>query len=136
MSDGAINNIIKNAFEIDSDVIINKKGTNERTKREVHLNHGFHKFFETTAFNNGMSVLYVRRLLGQKSGLENSYFKPTWKDLLEGNNKVAGSLSIVDDLTINKENKLRRENTKLKEEQKLINRQLASVVSRLDRIGA
>ena len=118
LSDGAINNIIKNAFEIDSDVRINKKGTNERTKREVPLNHGFRKFFETTAFNNGMSVIYVRRLLGQKSGLEDSYFKPTWKDLLEGNNKVAGYLSIVDDLTINEENKLRNENLILKKKSK------------------
>ncbi|MGD1837409.1 MAG: hypothetical protein ACPKPY_05055 [Nitrososphaeraceae archaeon] len=65
LTDKSIMNMTKKAFEIDSGV--REKGTNK--KREVPLNHGFRKFYETTAFNNGMSVIYVRRLLGQKSGL-------------------------------------------------------------------
>ena len=125
LTDGTLNYIIKTAFEVDSNVRTNNSGSKERTKREVPLNHGFRKFFETVAINNGVSVLYVRRLLGQKSGLEDSYFKPTWKDLLEGNDKVSGYLSIIDELTINEENKLRLENKKLKKELDFTDREIA-----------
>ena len=38
-------------------------------------NHGFRKFFETNAFKAGMDHMYLRRLMGQKSGLEDSYLK-------------------------------------------------------------
>jgi hypothetical protein len=68
----------------------------------------FEKFFETTAIKAGMSPLYVRMLMGQKSGLETSYFKPTISDLLEGNDKVIGYAPIIDALTINEENRLRQ----------------------------
>src|SRR5215208_4024976 len=58
--------------------------------------------------NPGMSPLYARMLMGQKSGLESSYFKPTITDLLEGNDKVIGYSSLMDVLTINEENRLMR----------------------------
>ena len=108
LGEGGVNRIMQMALEVDSGIRERKK-IPERQKRPVSLSHGFRKFFETVAINNGVSVLYVRRLLGQKTGLEDSYFKPTWKELLEGNDKVHGYLSIIDELTINEENKLQKE---------------------------
>ena len=44
-------------------------------------NHGFRKFFETNAFKAGMDHMYLRRLMGQKSGLEDSYLKLSEEEL-------------------------------------------------------
>ncbi len=44
--------------------------------------HGMRKFFETNAFKVGMDHIYIRRLLGQKSGLEDSYLKLSEEELV------------------------------------------------------
>jgi hypothetical protein len=78
--------------------------------------HGLRKAFQTIAIHNGMSSLYAEMLMGHKSGglaLE-SYVKPTENDLLEGNDKMIGYVGIIDALTINEENRLRREVKTLK----------------------
>jgi hypothetical protein len=98
---GAVSGVIEKRAQIKED---NKK----IERRPVMGTHGFRKFFETTAIKAGMSPLYVRMLMGQKSGLETSYFKPTISDLLEGNDKVIGYASLLDVLTINEENRLRQ----------------------------
>jgi hypothetical protein len=92
----------KEAIEIESQ-------SQKRTRYEIMQAHGMRKLFETTAITAGMSPLYVRRLMGQKSGLEDSYFKPTENDLLEGNDKMVGYVGIIDALTINEEHRLRHE---------------------------
>ena len=51
---------------------------------------------------------YPRRLMGQKSGLEDSYLKLSEEDLLEGDSKHIGYLGVIDQLTINEENKLKK----------------------------
>lgn len=79
----------------------------------VMMNHGFRKFFETNAFKAGMDHMYLRRLMGQKSGLEDSYLKLSQEELLEGDSKHVGYIGIIDQLTINEENRLRRENQEL-----------------------
>ena len=76
-------------------------------------NHGLRKFFETNAFKAGMDHMYLRRLMGQKSGLEDSYLKLSQEELLEGDSKHVGYIGIIDQLTINEENRLRRENQEL-----------------------
>jgi integrase len=80
-------------------------------RRPVKETHGFRKFFQTTAIGNGMSPLYAEILMGHQSGglaLE-SYVRPSENDLLEGNDKMIGYAGIIDVLTINEENKLRKE---------------------------
>ena len=72
-------------------------------------NHGFRKFFETNAFKAGMENMYIRRLLGQKSGLEDAYLKLSEGDLLEGDSKHVGYVDVIDQLTIDDSNRLRRE---------------------------
>jgi integrase len=84
--------------------------------RPVKETHGFRKFFQTAAIGNGMSPLYAEILMGHTSGglaLE-SYVRPTENDLLEGNDKMIGYAGVIDVLTINEENKLRREVQTLK----------------------
>ena len=53
--------------------------------------------------------------MGQKSGLEDSYLKLS-EELLEGDSKHVGFVGIIDQLTIDESNKLRREVQTLKQE--------------------
>jgi integrase len=88
-------------------------------RRPVKETHGFRKFFQTTAIGNGMSPLYSEILMGHHSGglaLE-SYLRPSEDDLLGGNDKMIGYIGVMDALTINEENKLRRKVETLTEKQ-------------------
>jgi integrase len=96
---------------------LRKLQTEGKVKRShIMANHGFRKFFETNAFKAGMDHMYLRRLMGQKSGLEDAYLKLSEEELLEGDSKHIGYVGVVDALTINEENKLRREVQTLKQE--------------------
>ena len=81
-------------------------------RRPVKETHGFRKFFQTTAITSGMSPLYAEMLMGHSSGgglaLE-SYVRPTENDLLEGNDKMIGYLGVIEVLTIDESQILRRE---------------------------
>jgi integrase len=89
---------------------LRKPHTERKIKRStIMANHGFRKFFETNAFKAGMDHMYLRRLMGQKSGLEDSYLKLSEEELLEGDSKHVGYIGIIDQLTIDESNKLRRE---------------------------
>jgi site-specific recombinase XerD len=81
-------------------------------RRPVKETHGFRKFFQTTCIGNGMSPLHSEYLMGHHSGSlpVESYYRPSESDLLEGNDKMIGYVGVIDALTINEENKLRREN--------------------------
>jgi integrase len=70
--------------------------------------HGFRKFFDTTCTLSGMDGLYVEKLMGHDIGIKAHYFKPSSQELLEGNAHKMGYVSIIDALTINEENRLRR----------------------------
>jgi hypothetical protein len=79
-------------------------------RRLVKQTHGFRKYWQTVAINAGMAPLYAEFLMGHNSGglaLE-SYVRPSQSDLLEENDKMVGYAGIIDALTINEENKLRR----------------------------
>jgi hypothetical protein len=82
---------------------------NEAYQRtELMQCHGFRKFFKTTCINAGMNPLYSEYLMGHRSGLTKSYFKPSDAELLEGNDKALGYISVINDLTINEEFRLRK----------------------------
>ena len=80
-----------------------------KVKHTVMLIHGLRKFFDTTCTLNGMEKLYVEILMGHDTGLTGKYFKPTWHEILEGNNRMRGYISVMNDLTINEENRLRKQ---------------------------
>jgi integrase len=82
---------------------------NEGYKRGIIMRcHGFRKFFETNAFKAGMDNIYIRRHMGQKSGLEDSYLKLSEEELLEGDSKHVGYIGIIDQLTIEESQRLKR----------------------------
>ncbi|HEY7571458.1 MAG TPA: site-specific integrase [Nitrososphaeraceae archaeon] len=81
-------------------------GSNQRT--ELMQTHGFRKFFKTTCINAGVHPLYSEYLMGHRSGLTKSYFKPTDAELLEGNDKALGYVAAINDLTINEEHRLHK----------------------------
>ena len=93
-----------------------KEGQTIPKRTEIMQCHGLRKFFETNAFKAGMNNIHIRRLMGQKSQLEDSYLKTSQEELLEGSSRHTGYIGIIDQLTINEENKLRREVQTLKQE--------------------
>jgi len=90
---------------------IRKISTEEQARRlNTMMTHGFRKFYETNAYKAGMDHMYIRRLMGQKSGLEDSYLKLSDEELLEGDSKHVGFIGIIGQLTINDSQRLRQEN--------------------------
>ena len=101
---------------------------NQKYQRShIMMCHGFRKFFETNAFKAGMDHMYLRRLMGQKSGLEDAYLKLSEEELLEGDSKHIGYTGVIDQLTINEENKLRREVEMLKVEKSKVDEALSRI---------
>ena len=80
-----------------------------KIKHEIMLVHGFRKYFDTTCTSNGMDKLYVEVCMGHDLGLKGSYYKPTWQEVLEGNDRMQGYVSVINDLTIAEENRLRKQ---------------------------
>jgi hypothetical protein len=82
-----------------------------RKKRyEVMRCHGFRKFFNTICIESDMNIVSKELLMGHKQslGLEKSYYRPT-------NDKLLNEyLKVVDDLTINDENRLSKQVQQLK----------------------
>jgi site-specific recombinase XerD len=71
--------------------------------------HAYRKFFEKHAVKAGMDLIYVRRLMGQSTGLEDSYLKLSEEELLEGDDRHVGYIGVIDQLTINESYRLKRE---------------------------
>ena len=72
------NSVIINALRklLDSTGI--RTVTNDsRVRGELMQTHGFRKFFKTTCINAGMNPLYSEYVMGHRSGLTKSYFKPS-----------------------------------------------------------
>lgn len=80
--------------------------TEIKQRSELMQTHGFRKFFKTACINAGMNPLYSEYVMGHKSGLTKSYFKPSDMELLEGNEKALGYVAAINDLTINEEHRL------------------------------
>ena len=81
---------------------------NELARRtELMQCHGLRKF-KTASINAGVHPLYSEYLMGHRSGLTKSYFKPTGQELLEGNDKAFGYVAAINDLTINEEHRLHK----------------------------
>jgi hypothetical protein len=89
----------------------------ERRKRyNIMIDHGFRKFYDTATTNAGANTLYIELLEGHSvKGVKNSYFKPTENDLLEGNERMRGYISAINELTIDDSQRLQQEVFELKE---------------------
>jgi site-specific recombinase XerD len=82
----------------------------QHQRTNIMANHGLRKFFESNAFKAGMDLMYIRRLMGQKSNqLEEAYLQISEQELLEGDSKHVGFVGIIDQLTIEESSKLKKE---------------------------
>jgi integrase len=105
---------LRSAVAIDTSVKLNNR-------RAVPMAHGFRKFFDTNCTHSGMNPIYIEWCLGHSlKGVKDSYFLPqpdsngVYLEILEGREKSPGYIDAIDSLTINQENRLRRENQMLK----------------------
>lgn len=85
--------------------------------------------------------MYSEYLMGHRSGLTKSYFKPTDTELLEGNDKALGYVAAINDLTINEEhrlskkvNELQLKNDQIVEMEKQHRKELESVQNQMSQI--
>ena len=95
--------------------------TTNTTRRETAITHGFRKFFDTTCTHSGMNPIYIEWCMGHKlKGVKDSYFNPQpnsngiYIDILEGHEKSLGYIDAIDSLTINEENRLKKQVEMLK----------------------
>jgi integrase len=89
------------------DNVLRKSGT--RKPKEVHLSHGFRKFFMTTCEQSGMRSINVKILLGHDIGVSGHYYRPAESDVL--NDYMAHAANV---LTIDPTKRLEKENQELK----------------------
>jgi integrase len=112
VKEGCIKDIIYRA--INDAGIREKQNIVKGQKKQLHevmQSHGLRKFFETQAVGAGMDMFTAELLMGHQSGLPlRSYVKPSLAQLVEK------YMQIVDAVTINEANKLRREVETLKVE--------------------
>ena len=91
----------------------------EDYKYQRHAKAGFHafrKYFNTCLANCGVNLLDKRLLMGWKSGLEDSYYRPDEKQLLSEYSKA------INELTIEESNRLRKQVTELEQKQSEIDK--------------
>ena len=81
----------------------------KRQRKEVSANHGFRKFCHTTMANAKINIEIREMLLGHSIGLGDAYYRPTLEQCL------SEYLKVVDDLTINDENRLSQKIKELQE---------------------
>jgi hypothetical protein len=74
---------------------------NDIRRHEFKSTHCFRKYFETHAMES-MKLLNVKILMGQDTGLEKSYYKPSEKELLEDYLKVVELLTFNDEASLRK----------------------------------
>ena len=83
--------------------------SSKRKRKEISQNHGFRKFAMTTMANKRINPEIREMLLNHAIGLGNSYYRPTVEEMLNE------YLKVVDNLTINDENRLSKQVEELKE---------------------
>jgi integrase len=96
----------------------------EKKKRHEFSIHSFRKFFKTRA-EQVMRPINVETLMGHSTGISDSYYRPTEKELLED------YLKAVPLLTVSEVEEVRRESQLSREQMEGRLRQLEDLVSRL-----
>lgn len=76
---------------------------NPRKRKEVAMFHGFRKFFTKQLVDSKLNPEIREMLLGHKIGLASAYYRPTQEEMLNEYSKA------IDLLTINEENRLKRQ---------------------------
>ncbi len=94
-----------------------------KRRHEFQANHGFRKFFKTICETAGVKSIAIETLMGHSTGISDSYYRPSERDLLEE------YLKAIDALTIRDENRLKKQVEALagstREAERMINVKLA-----------
>ena len=109
ISSDAIRQIFNRAWRVQSLRTTDALTENHR-RYQFKATHSFRKYFETKCLKK-MKLLNVKLLIGQDTGLEKSYYKPTENELLED------YLQVVNDLTVNEEFRLKMKISDLEQKQ-------------------
>jgi len=102
---------------------------NKYKRHEKSMFHPFRKYFNTCLVNADVNVTIKEMLMGHSVGLDDAYFRPTEQQLLSEYSKA------INELTINEENRLRREVETLKVEKSLIDQMKIELESIKERIN-
>lgn len=107
-------------------------------RHDVKAVHGLRKYFDTTCTNAGIPLLWVELLQGRTpKGSKDNYYRPSETELLEGNDRMNGYMSAINDLTINEEYRLKTQLKNTEEELKQTIEQRDMVIEQvLERLRA
>jgi integrase len=116
----------------------NHKTENYQYKRhKKSCFHAFRKYFNTCLVNADVNVTIKEMLMGHSVGFDDSYFRPTEKQLL------TEYLKAVNELTINEENRLKKKVTELEQKQNEVDmlryehkKEMDSIRQQLDRMDS
>jgi hypothetical protein len=81
---------------------LRKKLNGNKRRHEFQANHSYRKWFKTRCEMSGMKPINIETLMNHSTGISDSYYRATEKELLED------YLIAVDLLTINQENRLNK----------------------------
>lgn len=101
-----VKRLVEDALRIQG---VRSKLPRDMKRHEFQANHGFRKWFKTRCEQAGLKSLVVEILLNHSTGITDSYYRPTEEELLAEYRKA------VDALTINDQNRLRKQVQNLSE---------------------
>ena len=124
-----INDVLIKYSSLRKKLPFDRENNRKEGRNPTMLTHGFRKFFNTECAKAGVYPDFIELMLGHKlPGMRSHYMKPDINTLLEGTKEVKGYVAAIDALTINDENRLKKENQELKEQEDynryLINKEL------------
>lgn len=121
--------VIRNSIKIYTD---QEKLQMRKHRNQVMRCHGLRKFFNTVCIESDMNIVSKELLMGHKKnlGLEKSYYRPTSDTILNE------YLKVIDNLTINDENRVKLENTQLKHRSKAQEERLTQLEERFEQLTA
>jgi integrase len=107
-----------------------EKSDSKKHRNEVMRCHGLRKFFNTVCIESDMNIVSKELLMGHKKnlGLEKSYYRPTSDKLLKE------YLKVLDNLTINDENRLKQKVKQQQEELQENKQQFANIYRMIEEI--
>jgi hypothetical protein len=114
LTSSAIKNMIYEAWKIQGVRV--KLSSPLKKRHEFKSTHGFRKFFETKCQNAKMNHNNIKLLMDHSLGESQNYHRPSEEELLKD------YLNVIDMLTINEENRLRRKVQKLEIEKSRIDK--------------
>ena len=112
-----INDVLTKYTTIRKKLNFDYENRRKEGRNPTMLTHGFRKFFTVECTKAGVYPDFIELMLGHKlPGMRSHYMKPDINTLLEGTKECKGYVTAIDALTINDENRLKKENQELKEQ--------------------